>query len=73
MFENLGDKLTTLRVNQNLSRKQVAERVGVSLSMIGLYETGERQPSVRSGPAGGYLIRRAEDPRLSADRRTGKQ
>ena len=46
MLENLGDKLKTLRVNQNLSRKQVAERVGVSLSMIGLYETGERQPSL---------------------------
>lgn len=46
MLENLGDKLKILRVNQKLSRKQVAERIGVSLSMVGLYETGERQPSL---------------------------
>lgn len=46
MFENLGFKLKSLRLNQNLSRRQVAELVGVSESMIGLCETGERIPSL---------------------------
>ena len=46
MFENLGYKLKTLRVNNQLSRKQVADLVGVSVSTIGLYESDERLPSL---------------------------
>lgn len=46
MFENLGNRLKTLRVNNNLSRKQIAELIGITPSMIGLYETGERLPSL---------------------------
>ena len=46
MFENLGHKLKTTRSNCNLSRKQIAELVGVSASMIGLYENGDRLPSL---------------------------
>lgn len=46
MFENLGYKLKSLRVSQQLSRKQVAELVCVSVSTIGLYESGERLPSL---------------------------
>lgn len=47
MLGNLGSKLKTLRVNNQLSRKQVAELTGVSVSMIGLYESGERLPSLQ--------------------------
>lgn len=46
MIEDLGYKLKTLRVNNQLTRKQVADLVGVSSSTIGLYETGERLPSI---------------------------
>lgn len=46
MFENLGYKLKTLRVKNQLSRKQVADLVGVSISTIGLYESNERLPSL---------------------------
>ena len=46
MFENLGCKLKTLRVKNQLSRKQVADLVGVSVSTIGLYESDERLPSL---------------------------
>ena len=46
MLGDLGNKLKTLRVNNKLSRKQVAELVGVSASTIGLYESCERIPSV---------------------------
>ena len=46
MFENLGNKLKTLRVKGNFSRQQIAELTGVSVSMIGLYESGGRLPSL---------------------------
>ena len=46
MLENLGYKLKTLCVVQQLSRKQVADLVGVSVSTIGLYESGEILPSL---------------------------
>lgn len=46
MFINLGYKLKTLRVSNQLSRKQVADLVGVSVSTIGLYESDERLPSL---------------------------
>ncbi|MBO5337519.1 MAG: helix-turn-helix transcriptional regulator [Lachnospiraceae bacterium] len=46
MIKNLGYKLKTLRVNNQLSRKQVADLVGVSVSTIGLYESDERLPSL---------------------------
>ena len=46
MLKNLGYKLKTLRVRNQLSRKQVAELVGVSVSTIGLYESNERLPSL---------------------------
>lgn len=46
MFENLGYKLKTLCVGHQLSRKQVADLVGISVSTIGLYESGEILPSL---------------------------
>ena len=46
MFENLGFKLRSLRTECHLSRKQVADRVGVTSAMIGFYETGDRLPSI---------------------------
>lgn len=46
MFENLGYKLKSLRVKNQLTRKQVADLVGVSVSTIGLYESDVRLPSL---------------------------
>lgn len=46
MLVNLGNKLKSSRMNNNLSRKQYAELVGVTASIIGHYETGERIPSL---------------------------
>lgn len=46
MLENLGSNLKLMRIQSRLSRKQVAELVGVSASVIGLYESGERLPSL---------------------------
>lgn len=46
MIDGLAKNLKLLRTNQNLTRKQVAERIGVSVSQIGFYESGTRQPSL---------------------------
>ena len=61
MFENLPDKLKTLRVNSNLSRKQIAELIGVSVSMVGLYESGERLPSLH------IIVKLATQYKVSVD------
>ena len=46
MFENFGKKLKSARINCGLSRKQVADLIGISSTIIGHYETGERMPSL---------------------------
>lgn len=46
MINRLGEKLKSARISRKLTRKQVAELVGVTASVIGHYETGERIPSV---------------------------
>ena len=61
MFEDLGNKLKTLRVNRNLSRKQIAELIGVSVSIVGMYESGERLPSLH------MIVKLAAQYRVSVD------
>lgn len=48
MINGLEKRLQMARINSNLSRKQVAELLNVSESLIGLYESGNRQPSLTS-------------------------
>lgn len=44
MIEGFSKRLHISRENCKLTRKQVAELIGCSESLIGLYETGNRQP-----------------------------
>lgn len=46
MINGFGQRLKLARIQKNLSRKQVAEIVGVTANLIGLYETNERLPSL---------------------------
>lgn len=48
MINGLAKRLVVARGNIGLSRKQVAERLGVSESLIGLYESANRQPSLEN-------------------------
>ena len=61
MFENLGTKLKVARVNNKLSRSQVADLIDVSVSVIGLYESGTRTPSLSA------LVRLAAHYKVSVD------
>ena len=45
MVQGLGDKLHKLRLEFNMSQKEVAGIINTSPSIISNYESGERTPS----------------------------
>lgn len=45
---NMGEKLKSLRIENKLTQKQVAERIGLAISAISSYESGTRYPSYES-------------------------
>ena len=55
MIKYLPDKLKELRQRLELSQREVADRLGVSPSIISGYETGERTPSIDSLLSISYL------------------
>ncbi len=42
---NMGEKLRSLRLSKNLTQKQLADRVGLAVSAVSSYESGNRYPS----------------------------
>lgn len=46
MYKNLAEKLKSARLSTGLTRKQVAERIGISYAVLAHYETGGREPSL---------------------------
>lgn len=42
---NMGERLKMLRTKQNLTQKQVANRIGLAISAVSAYELGTRYPS----------------------------
>lgn len=42
---NFGEKLKRLRIENNLTQKQLAERIGLATSAISSYESGNRYPT----------------------------
>lgn len=43
-----GKNIRELRASRNWSQKQLAQRISVSASLIALYETGDRLPSLQN-------------------------
>lgn len=41
-------RLTKLRQEQNLSQAELADRLGISRSTVGMYEQGHREPDLKS-------------------------
>jgi putative transcriptional regulator len=46
MLSNIHNRLAVLRAERNLSRKALAEAVGVNYQTIGYLERGDYQPSL---------------------------
>lgn len=42
---NMGEKLKSLRLEKNLTQKQLANRIGLAISAVSSYESGSRYPS----------------------------
>lgn len=84
MIKDLSSKLKTFRLKYGYSQKQVAQRLGVSPSIVSGYETGERTPSTENllalsylyNCSSDYLLGRKDDSQrlvLSTDGLTDKQ
>lgn len=43
--KKLGNKLKKLRLSSSMTRQQLADMLGVTVSAIGMYEQGRRTPS----------------------------
>lgn len=41
----MGEKLKSLRIEKKLTQKQVADRIGLAISAVSSYESGNRYPS----------------------------
>ena len=41
----MGEKLKSLRIEKNLTQKQVDDRIGLAISAVSSYESGTRYPS----------------------------
>lgn len=67
MIKDLPQKLKGLRVQYGFSQKQVAEKIGISPSIVSGYETGERTPSTEILLSLSYLYN------VSTDYLLGKQ
>ena len=61
MIKDLPQKLRAYRVQLGLSQKQVAEKIGVSPSIVSGYETGERTPSTEILLSLAYLFNTSTD------------
>lgn len=46
MTELLGERISALRRAKGLNQKQLAEKLNISPSTIGMYEQGRREPSL---------------------------
>lgn len=61
---SLGNKLRNLRVKAGLTQAQLADKLNISASTIGMYEQGRREPDNRTlsklclelGTSGDYLL-----------------
>ncbi len=61
MIKELPQKLKTQRTQLGYSQKQVADKLGVSPSIVSGYETGERTPSTENLLALSYLYNVSTD------------
>jgi len=61
MIKELPQKLKQLRMSHNYSQKEVADKLGISPSVVSGYETGERTPSTEVLLSLSYLYKCSTD------------
>ncbi|MCW6112156.1 helix-turn-helix domain-containing protein [Clostridium sporogenes] len=61
MITLLGDKIKKLRKSKNITQEELGKNIGVTTSMVGMYETNARKPSYE------VLIKIAEFFSVSTD------
>ena len=57
----LGLRIAILRISKDWSQAELARRIGVSTSAVGMYEQGRREPSL------GLLVRLAQEFGVTTD------
>ena len=57
----LGIRMALLRISKGWSQAELARRIGVSASAVGMYEQGRREPSL------GLLVRLAQEFGVTTD------
>ena len=57
----LGIRIAILRISKGWSQAELARRIGVSASAVGMYEQGRREPSL------GLLVRLAQELGVTTD------
>lgn len=57
----IGMRMALLRVEKGWSQAELARRIGVSTSAVGMYEQGRREPSL------GLLVRLAQELGVTTD------
>ena len=60
-MEKFGERVRVLRDNKGLSQKELADRIGMTRSIISTYETGQKMPTY------GKLIKLADVLEVSTD------
>ena len=57
----LGERISALRRARGLSQAELANRLGISASAMGMYEQGRREPSIQ------ILVRLSQELEVSTD------
>lgn len=70
MIVDFGNTLRTLRVQYDYTQEQLAERLGVTKSMISAYENGFRMPSYQNLVQIARIFRVSTDYLLGVESRT---
>ncbi len=65
---NFGDRLKTLRVQKHLTQQQLADRLGLTKSVISAYETQLRRPSYETLVQLSRIFRGSTDNLLGVER-----
>ena len=56
-----GIRIAILRISKGWSQAELARRIGVSASAVGMYEQGRKEPSL------GFLVRLAQEFEVTTD------